>query len=220
MKTLLDVEPRIAIRNDFDTLTSIVISQQDSYYLAEDIFAFPGAHGIEINTSFVNLDLNGFSIIGNIEVGSLDGIHANAEEEIVIHNGSVRLFFEGGIALSDSSYCRVENVRVNSNALGGGLFVGIDLDIGGQVIESVAANNVWRGIRVQTGGLVSRSIARNNGSVGISAGSGTVIESSASYNNAGIGLEGFFSLIRGNTSINNTSAINNLNGTSIDNETN
>ena len=42
MKDLDDVEPRIAIRNDFVGLIPIVISSPGSYYLAEDIFALSG----------------------------------------------------------------------------------------------------------------------------------------------------------------------------------
>jgi len=220
MKTLQDAEPRTPIRNDFNTLTPIVISQEGSYYLAEDILAFPGAHGIEITASHVDLDLNGFSIIGNTEVGSLDGIHADGEQEIVVRDGSVHLFFEGGIDFGTSSYCRIENVRVNSNDLSGGLHVGIDVGIGGQVIDSTAADNGWFGIRVQTAGIISRSQARDNAGDGLVAGSGSIVESSVAYSNTGTGISGFFTLVRGNTAINNGVAINNLNGTTLENMTN
>ena len=99
MKTLDTVEPRTPIRNDFITLTPVVLDLPGSYYLAENLFAFPGAHGIEITSANVTLDLNGFTIFGNTEVGSLDGINISAPNvtNVFIHNGTVRDFFGDGI---------------------------------------------------------------------------------------------------------------------------
>jgi hypothetical protein len=218
MKDLDDVEPRVAIRNDFVTLTPIVISFPGSYYLAEDVFAFPGAHGIEITASNVTLDLNGFSVIGNTEVGSLDGIHADGEEEIVVRNGSVRLFFEGGINFKNSPYCAVENVRAISNNLSGGLHVGINMHTSSRVIDSVAASNGWTGIHAESGSIIRGCHARDNLGHGIEA-LMTVIESNVVRGND-TGISASWSLIRGNVMSANNLNLNNFIGTDIDNEFN
>lgn len=101
MKNLLDVEPRMVIRNDTVPFTPIVISAPGSYYLGEDIQALPARHGIEITASDVTLDLNGFTIRGNLEVGSLDGIHVTGDRmNIAIFNGNIRSFLGHGVNAS------------------------------------------------------------------------------------------------------------------------
>jgi hypothetical protein len=179
MKTLDDVEPRVAIRNKFNTLTPIVISQQGSYYLAEDILAFPGAHGIEITASNVTLDLNGFTVYGNTEVGSLDGIHVTASKEnITIMNGTVRDFFNDGVD-SQTDYSRMSNL--------------------------VVLNNSQDGIKVTgTSAIIRDCIARDNGDVGISAGASATLIGNAVGDNGGIGIQAFSAVVahctaRGNT---------------------
>jgi hypothetical protein len=119
MKNLLDVEPRTAIRNDFISITPIVISQPGSYYLAEDIQAIHTQHGIEITASNVTLDLNGFTVYGNTEVGSLAGIFINDNRHNVTNrNGTIRDFFREGIYGVSSDGCIVEGLRVNNGLHG------------------------------------------------------------------------------------------------------
>src|SRR5437762_13979859 len=67
MKTLTEVEPRIAINatntpGDSDSLFKI--TQPGSYYLTGNITGVAGKHGIEIAASGVTLDLNGFDLLG------------------------------------------------------------------------------------------------------------------------------------------------------------
>jgi hypothetical protein len=163
MKDLDDVEPRIAIRNDFDTLTPVQITFSGSYYLAEDILAFPARDGIEITASNVTLDLNGFTIYGNLEVGSLDGIKVTGtRSNITVRNGVVRDFFGMGLNLTFTENALVEQVH--------------------------AANNLQRGISMGSSGVVKSCTARGNGSLGIWGGQGAVVSDSSASENANQGI--------------------------------
>ncbi|MDH3628020.1 MAG: hypothetical protein OES25_10230 [Acidobacteriota bacterium] len=201
MKNLSDVEPRIAIRNDYDTLTPVVISFSGSYYLAEDIYGFHGAHGIEIQVDDVTLDLNGFSIIGNIEVGSLDGISAGTLNNITVRNGRVRQF-QRGVMINAGNGSIVENVQASLNGLIGGGGQGIQISNG--VIRNCAAiGNAGTGI-VAYGGVIENSAADGNGGDGLVVGDG-VIRGSVSDNNGGHGISGSLgALIVNNVSSGNT----------------
>ena len=162
MKTLVEVEPRTPLANDFDTLIPIVISSPGSYYLTEDIQAFSGAHGIEITASFVTLDLNGFSVIGNTEVGSLNGINCSNQRGIVIKNGTVRDFFDYGVQLNGCPGSRVERVTAHNNGLSGA-FNGFNLGTDSMAIESIASSNSHDGFAAGTNSLIYRCIAVDNG---------------------------------------------------------
>ena len=119
MKDLDDVEPRGIIRNNPDGVTPIVISQPGSYKLGENIQGLGFQHGIDITTSGVTLDLNGFEIVGS-EVGSWDGIHVAASaHDITIRNGRIRLFTGSGINAFSSERCRIERVDVRNTPAGG-----------------------------------------------------------------------------------------------------
>lgn len=183
MKDLDDVEPRIAIRNDFDTITPIVITDPGSYYLAEDIYAIHSQHGIEITASNVTLDLNGFMIQGNIEVGSLSGIKVTGNRtEITVRNGKVRDFFDDGLAFLTASKCRIENVHVSNNGQRG-----INLGANSIVKGCVVTGNNQIGINVGQGSVISESLASENGQQGIFTG-GSVITNCVAQDNAGDGI--------------------------------
>ena len=162
MKDLDTVEPRVPLRNDFDNLAPIVITSPGSYYLAEDIFAFPGADGIRIQAVNVTLDLNGFTVYGNTEVGSLNGINATiGSNNLWIKNGTVQDFFGHGINT------QVTGVRITD-------------------VQSI--NNVLAGIRIGSRGLLRNCIARGNGGEGINAQVGTVVQDSDASDNGGNGF--------------------------------
>jgi hypothetical protein len=190
MKNLLDVEPRIAIRNDFDTITPIVISSPGSYYVAEDIVAIHSQHGIEIDASQVTLDLNGFTVFGNTEVGSLDGIHIDDERHhITITNGTVRDFFQRGIYGVNSDGCRIDGVRVTNNGTDG-----MRLRDHAIVKDCLALDNVQGdGIHVTSKSVVTGCAAWSNGNdigdAGIRAGADSAtIAVCTSSDNAGQGI--------------------------------
>lgn len=240
MKNLLDVEPRTAIRNDFVNITPIVISSPGSYYLAEDVDAIFGQHGITIDASHVTLDLNGFTVRGNLEVGSIDGIHINPERDyITIKNGTIRDFLHEGIDGFQSDGCVAEDVRVLNNGShgmyfqqyarikdciainnkGNGIYVVLNTIVTGcmTVGNGTNLNDGDSGIRVVAqGGLVYASTAVSNTGYGIRLGTGGMVSASMAHSNVNnfgifIGAQGF---VHGSSSTGNET--NNINGFEVD----
>src|SRR5437870_5205357 len=129
MKTLTEIEPRIAINatnTPGDSNSVFKITQPGSYYLTANITGVASKHGIEIVASGVTLDLNGFDLIG--APGSLDGVSvttAIVQSNIAVVNGSVRAWGDKGIDLATSAAinCRVEGVLAAFNA-GDGISTG------------------------------------------------------------------------------------------------
>lgn len=158
MKDLDDVEPRTVIRNDPDPFTPIVISQPGSYYLGENINALPLQHGIEITAGDVTLDLNGFTITGDTDAGSLDGVRVSGNTSgVVIRNGRIRLFVGDGVDFGVSVKGLVEDVVVEGCG-GDGFFLWDN----SRAERCQALNNGGDGFDVNTSGEVRRGLARGN----------------------------------------------------------
>ena len=111
------------------TALPAVITVQGVYCLTGNLTAaIMGGNAIDIQTSNVVLDLNGYKLAGlGAGTGTLTtGIHANNRQNITIKNGTVRGFFNG-IFLDDSAggVSRghvVEDIRADQNR-GAGIFV-------------------------------------------------------------------------------------------------
>jgi len=196
MKTLTDVEPRTAIYDTSDTLTPIVISEPGSYYLAENIYALHSNHGIEITADNVTLDLNGFTIFGNTEVGSLDGIHASTVDKITVMNGTVQDFFDFGLILGEHSI--VINVRAMNNGSNG-----IYVDLYSMVRDCIAAYNTEDGIGSNLGTVIG-CLAHHNDQRGMVSGTSTVFQNCSSSFNGTDGFEVTRGVVRGCVAANNT----------------
>jgi hypothetical protein len=198
MKDLVDVEPRIPLRNLF-TLTPVAITQSGSYYLAENIFALPNAHGVEITTDDVSLDLRGFTIYGNTGVGSLDGVHVTGSRyNISISNGSVRDFVGDGVDGIDMLNSRIENLRVYANQ-GDGIKAGT-----ATIASSVAEVNLGNGFVARHGSVIVHCVARGNTQAGYNLTSAAMHDSTA-YANSNWGIVAADSLIRGGLCLDNLS---------------
>lgn len=200
MKDLDDVEPRKAIRN-LGVGMPIVISISGSYYLAEDIQALPGQHGIEIDVDNVTLDLNGFTLYGDLDVGSMDGIHITDDRQnIKILNGVIRSFQGDGIDAEDLTGSTNVHVEGVTTYLNGG--VGMHLDNNATVIGCAAIDNANDGVRVDSGSTIVHSVAWSNGGDGFSLDRSTITNCTANGNTSN-GIQADDSLVRGNTAIQN-----------------
>jgi parallel beta-helix repeat protein len=134
MKTLVEVEPRIAIHASDIPLS---ITQSGSFYLAENIYYAGSVAAITIDAEHVTIDLMGFSLSG----GSDDGITAaSGAKHIEIKNGTVEDCGEDGVDLSLASFVRVTGLRVSSN---GGF--GIRGGYHGIISDCVVEDNGWDG---------------------------------------------------------------------------
>lgn len=216
MKTLSEVEPRIAVgaaTTPGDANSVFRISTPGSYYAAADLEGEPGKYGIEVEASNVTLDLNGFSLIGTAPT-SLDGVRATgALENITVRNGVIRDFGGAGVNLVSTRSFRIEGISALNNGVtssGSGIVGGEN----GVVDRCLASGNVADGIAALGGVVISRSSSSQNGvdgfrcnnaclitectaklntTSGIHAGSSTIKGCTAFQN--GIGIEGADSLI-------------------------
>lgn len=105
MKTLDQVEPRRPIS------APVTISVPGSYYLADDIDG-----GIEIQSSNVDLDLNGFTVDGS---GAILTIAIENAGNVRVGNGTVRGASSNNIRALNSSSVILENLRVVDSAFNG-----------------------------------------------------------------------------------------------------
>ncbi len=194
-KTLAEVEPRIAINatnTPGDANSLFKITQPGSYYLTGNLTGVASKYGIEIVTSGVSIDLNGFEVAGI--AGSLSGIAVSVSplQNLEVRNGTVRAWGDYGIALSTGgtpvSNCRVQGVRAANNGNSG-----IVLDHNGTVSDCVAEGNTKGGISLYSGGIAHNSTARGNGDAGFTLWvDGSMIGCTATLN----GIYGFHTPFR------------------------
>jgi hypothetical protein len=116
MKTMDEVEPRHLI-----TTLPFVITAPGSYYLIRNMYGISGQPGIDVQCSDVQIDLNGFALIGT--TGSFDGIRiTGSNENVSIQNGSIRDWGNYGINGPDSDDGSVLNIKSHRNGMGGILY--------------------------------------------------------------------------------------------------
>jgi parallel beta-helix repeat protein len=145
MKTLAEVEPRVAVQTlSGDGDSTYLINQSGSYYLTGNITGESGKNGIKILADNVVLDLCGFSLAGvsGSLNGVLVGIYPTIPKSVAIRNGTARGWGQNGI---DAHY-----------------------GINGLLEDLQANNNGYSGILVGGGSVARDCCAMYNGGVGIS----------------------------------------------------
>ncbi len=113
---------RVPLNAETDGHAPIRINRPGYYYLTGDLAAPAGHHAIEISTGHVTLDLNGFTITGNRDIGSLNGIEISAgtnRDGIVIKHGTVQGFCGHGISAESALGVVIEYVLVRNNGIHG-----------------------------------------------------------------------------------------------------
>lgn len=186
MKTLNDIEPRIAI-----TELPYVVSTSGSYYVTGNLTGTVARSGIVISTSDVDLDLNGFTLHGVDR--ALDGVRITADQvNVNIHNGVVRGWGQYGINGTDAFDVRLDNVRAFTNLVGG-LRIGHD----SLLTRCGAYGNVGEGIQVASGSTVKDCKARGNTGSGIHVEGACRVSGCVSVTNRDSGfMAGDFSTVR------------------------
>ena len=185
-KTLTEIEPRTAVTQENtpgDADAVFVISEPGSYYLTGEVVVGAGFNGIEITSDDVALNLNGFTILG--DVGSLDGVTlAGALNNISIRDGAIRGMGGDGIDARDDSAVRVLALTTSENG-GYGVYCGADAVI----TDAIAKSNGVSGIKIGSRARVARSVSASNIASGFSmSGRNTLVECVANSN----GSSGFF----------------------------
>jgi len=134
----------------------VLISAQGSYRLTSDLIVTPGQDGIDVTTSFVTIDLNGFNIVGGAG-GVTDGISIQGGTGVEVRNGNILGFTRNGVfSNAGTNYVRATGIK----AIGYGV-IGIDLQGVGGVIEGCTTLDGNTGMRVFDGRVVN-SMARGN----------------------------------------------------------
>ena len=207
-------------RTPIDSLP-YAITAPGSYYVTASL---SGGAGIQISTSNVVLDLNGYNVSGT--GGNLSsGIEVTgAFTGIAVRNGVVNGWGHEGIKASSCSDCHFSQLQIYSSGFDGLLagegsvisqvsassngFDGIDAGNGSTVTFCTAQGNTYDGIEADKGSIISESASYQNGGSGYKTnGACTVIGNSGS-GNTGHG----FSCGAGTTAKNNSAAENNLSG--------
>jgi hypothetical protein len=188
------------------------ITAEGSYYLTANLTATGSGAGITISANNVTLDLNGFALVGGGS-GSVTGINVPAaQKNILIRNGTVRGWTNGGINASNASNSVIQGIRLSNNTASSIFFNIAGLSIGnGSTVKDcfVAQNTNSTGISVGNASTVSGCVARGNSAgagirvtdscyvlgnisdsngTGITMGSGNRIESNSCTFNASAGI--------------------------------
>lgn len=191
---------------DVDSLYRI--TAPGSYYLTGNVQGVAGKHGIEVASSGVTIDLNGFELLGVPGVGgSLDGIATSIVDlnNIAVKNGSIRGWVDGVDFFNFLSFSsQLSGLRVSNNG-GTGINVGTNC-----VLEScTTSNNGGNGISVNAASTVTNCTAYGNGLSGINlGGAASVATGCTSYFNIQHGINAN----NGCTVENNTCRINSGDG--------
>lgn len=205
-KTLAEVEPRIAINavnTPGDANSLFKITQPGSYYLTGNVTGETGKHGIEIGSTGVSIDLNGFEVRG--VAGSLDGITNSSFsiERVAVRNGTVRDWGGAGVRLSSNSFSgSVESIVSTGNGT-----TGIAVGNTYTVARCAAYSNTADGFFSATSTVFTQCTSRENGASGFSVTSGNVLNECIAYANTG---NGFTSSFQGNSFIQCVASENSL----------
>ncbi len=164
MKTLVEIEPRVAVQSlPSSEIALHVISEPGSYYLTGNIIGVSGKHGIEVASDSISIDLNGFSLIGSADALSAVAV-LELHHSLTVNNGSIidwPVWAIGGIGTADASL--MSNLIVKS--LSGGITVGTK-----SLITKCSIDTIGGGLVVGDGSIVEHCTIASEGSVGINAG--------------------------------------------------
>ncbi len=208
MKTLDEVEPRIAIQSLTDDVDyEYLIKSSGSYYLTGNVITTKG--GINVGADDVTIDLMGYSLVGS---GSgqenYNGINIDGHSNVEVRNGTVRNFGGYGIGGINGRGHRIVSVRAIMNS-----FSGIHLNDRGHLVKDCTATGngtgSGTGIYAEDGSTITGNTVYDNGSHGIEAGWGNTVTGNTLYRNRGCGIyAGSSCTVTGNTARDNNQTNN------------
>lgn len=185
MKTLVEVQPRVAINatnTPTDANNEYVISVPGSYYLTDNLVVNKSV-GLHVTSSEVTIDLSGFRISGASGTGT--GILIDpASRGCVVKHGSLSLF-KTGVEADGSRAGTFRQITVTSCNL-----VGLRSGEGWRLEECTAYDNAGTGIATAASCQISNCTAVNNQNTGFYAAGGTAFSHCTSnYNTGGISFD-------------------------------
>lgn len=188
MKTLAEVEPRIAINasnTPGDTDSVYKITQPGSYYLTASLAGQVGKSGIEIilaSQGAVTIDLSGFELIGGAD--SLSGIVVAGANptRVSLRDGTIRFWEQGGANLATVVGATIENVRFLNNYATG-------LSTTKSIIRNCeASSNSGHGMAVDDGSVLENCVACLNTQHGLYADQDCTVHGGEFSNNTQAGV--------------------------------
>jgi parallel beta-helix repeat protein len=185
MKTLTEVEPRIAINatntpGDADSVFKI--TQPGSYYLTGNVQGVAGKTGIEVTASHVTIDLRGFELVG--VAGSLAGIDINfVLFGVTIKDGTIRGWGSDGIKGNMSGADHFVNLEITA-ITGYGIIVNSGTIIDHCRISACSLD----GIGTSNNVVIQNTVATGNSGSGISAGTSSTVTNCQTQSNGGAGI--------------------------------
>lgn len=149
------------------------ISLPGSYRLGSNITVPNGKVGIEVITTDVTIDLDGYRISGGPAGGAqnaLSGISTTGDR-LTVKNGTITGFRTAGIFASDRAFLVVTDMRVINSA------IGIENSRGSytRIANSIVSLNYNRGINCTHACQLEGSIVSNNNGYGIVLMNGTIL---------------------------------------------
>jgi parallel beta-helix repeat protein len=203
MKTLTEVEPRIAINatNTPGALGAIYkITQPGSYYLTGNVTSNFFNDAIQIACSNVTLDLNGFVLLGTGATGAADGVSVSGPcINVTIKNGSAQGWPGYGFKLDSAIDFRATDLSANGCGNNGFLAsTGGTPSTNGGVFDNCVASNCAGSL----GGFyvakcrLSRCRAQSNANYGFYAENCQITDCTAS-DNQGMGFGASYSNVIG-----------------------
>ncbi len=219
MRTLTEIEPRIPI-----STAPYMITSPGSYYLTGDLVVTGVLNAIQVQTSHVDIDLNGFSIISQGAEPGVDGIlQFTSASGLRIRNGHFRGWTRDGyyaiyglgrdvvvehVRITDCDsgiFVRTNLVVRNSEIVqchatgeGYGIHADAALTVDACIIAENSAQGNYIAIEGGTGSHIRNSLIRaNTGAVGfrgVSLNSGSIVQSTVVEGNSGDGVVRAFAL--------------------------
>ncbi len=180
----VEADARIPVQSLSGSGTALyTISQSGSYYLTGNINGVVDKHGIEITSSDVTIDLNGYLLIGAGKfTGAIgDGIYGT-DYRITVTNGSLTNWRNNAINVSSSNQLR--NIKVRDNGADG-----IIAGSNAVVIECTSQHNEGSGITAGDNSIIRNCSSTENELSGFSLGRKCAINNCVASNNySGVGI--------------------------------
>ena len=194
MKTLSDIEPRVAINSTNTPATTgyaFAITEGGSYYLSGNVSLGSNTGGIVIAADNVTIDLCGFEISNDFESISYSGIYGYGRKNITIRNGTIKGFNRGVYFYSSTGTADI---------------MCCDLTVTNNNLDGISIAGTSTGAYTGGGNIIQNCIAESNGDTGFVFTFGTVIENCIAKNNSYSGFStGYLSTVKNCTAINNVS---------------
>ena len=181
MKMLQKAESRTPIRGP----GPVTIAAPGSYFLTSNI-TVAGTTAVVITASSVTLDLNGFTIAGNLD--NFGVVMAGNTLNVVVRNGTIRNFAQG-LLNTGVTLVSLSNLRITENLRNG---IGFDSDGIGVFIDGcIIDRNQQDGVAALGSLMVitnSTVVSNGNDGIEVSGSANVVIRGNRMEDNGGSGI--------------------------------